>query len=243
MLKARNHSAAPGAPTLAGTLFSRLRGVLRIGICMVLASVVAAALFYLDSTLVRRPQTFDTHIDRVKLVDFVRVQEQEYLVTKKRMPKKPPPPDAPPPPPRIQVAASDMAPPMDINMDVPAIDIPMGGGSGPFIGSWSSRTSDGAMDGDVIPIVRIEPQYPREALLKGMEGWVKLAFTIQEDGSVCDVAVVEAEPARVFNRNAVRAVLRWKFKPRIVKGQPVRRQGQQVIEFKLDRDLDIESLS
>lgn len=243
MLKARETGAAPGAHALPETLFSSLGAVLRIGTCMALACVVAAALFYLDSVLVRRPNTFDSRIDRAKLVDFVRVQEQEYLVTKKRMPKKPPPPDAPPPPPKLQVAANDMAPPMDINMDIPAIDIPMGGGNGPFIGSWSSRTGDRAMDGDVIPIVRIEPQYPREALLKGMEGWVRLAFTIQEDGSVCDVAVVEAEPARVFNRNAVRAVLRWKFKPRIVDGQPVRRQGQQVIEFKLDRDLDVESLS
>jgi protein TonB len=243
MLKARSNSAVSGAHTFSGTLFSRLRAVLRIGICMLLASVVTAALFYFDSVLVRRPQAFDTGVKRAKLVDFVRVQEQQYLVTKKRMPKKPPPPDAPPPPPKIQIAANDMAPPMDINMDIPAIDIPMGGGNGPFIGSWSSRTGDKAMDGDVIPIVRIEPQYPREALLKGMEGWVRLAFTIQEDGSVCDVAVVEAEPARVFNRNAVRAVLRWKFKPRIVDGQPVRRQGQQVIEFKLDADLDVESLS
>jgi protein TonB len=237
MLKARNNIAGSGELTFSSRAFSAVKSVLRIGVCATLACTVAAALFYFDSYLVRRPAEFDTRADRVKLVDFVRVQEPEYLVTKQRMPKKPPPPDAPPPPPKLQVAANEMAPAMDINMDVPAIDIPMGGGSGPYIGSWTASTSRATSDGDVIPIVRIEPQYPREALLRGIEGWVRLDFTIREDGSVCDVAVLSAEPSNIFNRNAVRAVLRWKFKPRIVDGRPVPRKGQQTIEFRLDQEV------
>ena len=237
MLKARNNTAGSGELTFSSRALSAVRSVLRMGVCASLACAIAAALFYFDSYLVRRPAEFDTGADRVKLVDFVRVQEPEYLVTKKRMPKKPPPPDAPPPPPKLQVAANETAPAMDINMDVPAIDIPMGGGSGPYIGSWAAKTSQAASDGDAIPIVRIEPQYPREALLRGIEGWVRLDFTIREDGSVCDVAVVNAEPSNIFNRNAVRAVLRWKFKPRIVDGRPVPRKGQQTIEFRLDQDV------
>jgi protein TonB len=237
MLTARTSHAVSGETTLFSRAFSAVKTSLRLGICVALATLVAAALFYFDSYLVRRPAEFDTRADRVKLVDFVRVQEPEYLVTKKRMPKKPPPPDAPPPPPKLQVAANEVAPAMDINMDVPAIDIPMGGGSGPYIGSWAAKTSQAASDGDAIPIVRIEPQYPREALLRGIEGWVRLDFTIREDGSVCDVSVVKAEPSNIFNRNAVRAVLRWKFKPRIIDGRPVPRKGQQTIEFRLDQEV------
>jgi protein TonB len=166
----------------------------------------------------------------------VRIEQPEYLVTKKRMPKKPPPPDKPPPPPKLQVASTDAAPAMQLDIDIPNIDVPMGG-SGPYIGTWGRTTGSQYHDGDAVPIVRIEPQYPRDALLKGLEGWVRLRFTIREDGSVADVSVIGAEPSKVFNRNAVRAVMRWKFKPRIVDGQPVRRQGQQTIEFKLDHDL------
>jgi protein TonB len=82
--------------------------------------------------------------------------------------------------------------------------------------------------------VRIEPQYPREALLKGIQGWVRVRFTIMEDGSVDDPIVVESEPRRLFDRAAIRAILRWKFKPRIVDGKAVRREAEQVIDFKLD---------
>ena len=57
---------------------------------------------------------------------------------------------------------------------------------------------------------------------------------IMEDGSVDDPVVVESEPRRLFNRAAIRAILRWKFKPRIVDGRAVKRQAEQVIDFKLD---------
>jgi hypothetical protein len=45
--------------------------------------------------------------------------------------------------------------------------------------------------------------------------------------------VIAAEPPRIFNREAMRAILRWKFRPRIVDGQPVSREAEQVIEFKI----------
>jgi protein TonB len=91
-------------------------------------------------------------------------------------------------------------------------------------------------DGDVLPVVRIEPQYPREALVKGIEGWVRVEFVILEDGGVQSVEVLAAEPPGMFERNAVRAVMRWKFKPRIENGVAVRRRGAQTIEFQLIED-------
>jgi protein TonB len=110
----------------------------------------------------------------------------------------------------------------------------MSGGAGMFIGNFEQI--DRTAEGDIIPIVRIEPQYPRDALLKGLEGWVRVRFTILPDGSVADPSVVDAQPPRVFNREAVRAILRWKFKPRIMDGQAVSREAEQTIEFKLAAD-------
>ncbi len=59
-------------------------------------------------------------------------------------------------------------------------------------------------------------------------------FTITEDGGVEDPDVLESEPRRMFDRNAIRAILKWKFKPRIIDGKPVRRRATQRIDFELD---------
>ncbi len=116
---------------------------------------------------------------------------------------------------------------------MPRIDVAMTDGSGPYLGVWNPDTPP--EEGDVIPIVRIQPQYPRQAALDGTEGYVKIEITITEDGSVEAPRVLEARPRRVFDQAARRAVLKWKFKPRVVDGKPVRRQAIQMIEFKLDQ--------
>jgi protein TonB len=120
-----------------------------------------------------------------------------------------------------------------MNIDMPKIDVPVATGGGPYLGNWQENMS--AAEGDVIPIVRIDPQWPREALLNGIEGWVKVEFTILADGTVTDPVVLEAEPRRMFDRNALRAILKWKFKPRIIDGKPVERRATQTIEFSLDQ--------
>jgi protein TonB len=63
---------------------------------------------------------------------------------------------------------------------------------------------------------------------------VKVEFTITEVGTVKDARVLEAKPSRVFNRSAIRAILRWKFKPRIIDGIAVERRATQTIDFSLD---------
>ena len=45
--------------------------------------------------------------------------------------------------------------------------------------------------------------------------------------------VVSADPENIFDKSALKAVLKWKFKPKLVDGQAVERQATQEIEFKL----------
>ena len=116
-------------------------------------------------------------------------------------------------------------------MEIPDIDLPTIAGGGPFLGNWQGNP---LAEGDVLPIVRIDPQWPREALVEGIEGYVVVEVTIATDGSVRGVVVVESVPKRLFDRNVMRAVLKWKFKPRIVNGVPVERKAMQTLEFKLD---------
>ena len=88
----------------------------------------------------------------------------------------------------------------------------------------------------VMPIVRIEPKSPAQAARDGKEGWVKLSFTINEVGGVEDVDVIDADPKRVFDREAKRALRKWKYKPKVEDGKPMKQPGMKVqLDFKLDQ--------
>lgn len=57
------------------------------------------------------------------------------------------------------------------------------------------------------------PRYPPEALRSGTSGEVLVELTVGIDGSVTNARVVRATPARVFDREALNAVRRWRFEP------------------------------
>lgn len=150
----------------------------------------------------------------------------------RRKPRKPPPPRDPPPPPKMQISRVDQQVQNMPVMNMPDLDIPLVGGEGLFLGNF--QQVDPTAEGDIIPVVVIRPVYPRDAAISGIEGWVKIEFTITEAGTVKDPQVVDAKPARVFNRAAIRAILKWKFKPRVVDGVAVDRRASQIIDFTLD---------
>ncbi len=77
-------------------------------------------------------------------------------------------------------------------------------------------------------ITRVAPRYPPRAQRQRIEGWVLVDFVIQADGRVDDVRVLAAEPAGVFDTEAVGSMRRWRFQP---PGQPV--PAQRRIEFRL----------
>ena len=57
------------------------------------------------------------------------------------------------------------------------------------------------------------PRYPPEALRSGTSGEVLVELTVGTDGSVTSARVVRADPVRVFDREALNSVRRWKFEP------------------------------
>jgi protein TonB len=76
------------------------------------------------------------------------------------------------------------------------------------------------------------PEYPPDAVRKHQEGWVEVEFTVMPDGTVANATVVNANPARIFNSAALRAVERWTFKPRTDNGTPTQEKMRRRIEFK-----------
>lgn len=71
-----------------------------------------------------------------------------------------------------------------------------------------------------------------DARRQKIEGWVRLEFTVLEDGSVAGLKVREAQPPGVFEQAALAAVARWKFRPATTNGKPVRRRVEQTLSFK-----------
>ncbi|MDO7086102.1 energy transducer TonB [Pseudocolwellia sp. AS88] len=148
--------------------------------------------------------------------------------TRRRVPPPPPPPPKSPPKPQ--------APEPEANNNTSGIGFNMPGIK--LSGANAGISAPGAgfgRDGDATPIVRIEPKYPMQAARDGKEGWVKLSFTINEIGGVEDVEVIEAQPKRIFDKEAKRALRKWKYKPKVVDGKPMRQPGLSVqLDFKMD---------
>lgn len=144
------------------------------------------------------------------------------------VPKPPPPPEQPQKP---EATPPESSSNIDTAMSFNMGGVEAGGPSTGFkLGNMMTR------DGDATPIVRIEPQYPIAAARDGKEGWVQLRFTINELGGIDDVEVIQAEPKRLFDKEAIRALKKWKYKPKIVDGKPLKQPGMTVqLDFTLDK--------
>lgn len=91
--------------------------------------------------------------------------------------------------------------------------------------------------GEATPIVRINPKYPTVAAREGIEGWVQLSFNVSPSGAVIDAQVTDSEPKRIFDREALRAIKRWKYRPKVIDGVAQLQTGQSVqLDFKLDQN-------
>ena len=82
-------------------------------------------------------------------------------------------------------------------------------------------------------VVDVVPNYPQAARQRRVEGWVELEFAIGADGKVDDVSVVRSDPPQIFDREAVRAAVRWRFEPRREDGVAVATRGRKVLNFQL----------
>ena len=97
------------------------------------------------------------------------------------------------------------------------------------------RDSSKTVVSGVVPLVRVPPKYPARAASRHIEGWVKVEFTIQTDGSVDDAVVVDSEPKNIFDDSALTAINKWKFKEKIVNGVAVPQRAVQRLQFKLEQ--------
>ncbi|HEY5758414.1 MAG TPA: TonB family protein [Steroidobacter sp.] len=60
----------------------------------------------------------------------------------------------------------------------------------------------------------VQPQYPQDAMMRGIEGWVEVSLQVSATGDVIAPRVEESSRGRMFNRAALAAVEQWKYEPR-----------------------------
>ncbi|HEY5809330.1 MAG TPA: energy transducer TonB [Povalibacter sp.] len=168
--------------------------------------------------------------EALQTIDFVRLKRDSEVETLSRR-KPPPPPAQPPPPAKMRVAAESVQQGPGA-MEIPSLNLSASVG-GP-IGGQMGKGASGMFDGDLLPLQRIPPQYPRDAARSGITGWVQLEVLVNADGTVRSAKVTDSKPRGIFEASAVQAVMRWKFKPKIENGKPVEQRGAQKIEFNLN---------
>ncbi len=74
---------------------------------------------------------------------------------------------------------------------------------------------------DIKVLKKADPNYPKRARERGIEGYVALEFSIGVDGKAKDVKVVESEPTGTFDRAGMRAVMKTRFQTCMVDSEPV----------------------
>ena len=79
-----------------------------------------------------------------------------------------------------------------------------------------------SLDQPYHPLSKVEPEYPEQALLDNIEGYVILRFEVSETGAVENAEVLEAKPPNIFDESALNAAKQFKYKPAYVNGKPVR---------------------
>jgi periplasmic protein TonB len=166
-------------------------------------------------------------------IDFVRLKKDTDLETRER--RKPPKPEPPkqPPPPKMKVDTPPPdAPPTPFAM--PKLNLPTQITGGPFLGAYVGGDLSGYSE--LIPLVRIQPQYPRNAARDRIEGWVDFEVTVNPDGTVRSARPVKAQPRGVFEAAGMQAIMKWKFKPKVVDGKAVEQKAIQRIDFKMEAE-------
>lgn len=198
--------------------------IARYGIAISIGVAVTFGLLFLMQLMIATGRGALTEQNQFRIVDFVRVERQELVETKKDKPEKPPEAEAQP----------DMPNPDNMDSFDSALAVSM---SSPTLSSNVNvgGLGFGVSDGEYLPIVKVAPIYPARAASRGLEGYVIVEFTVTRTGTTRDVHVVESTSS-LFERAAVDAAGKFKYKPRVIDGEPVEVPGvRNKITFVLEK--------
>ena len=232
MLEALVHHERENSHWLVGVL-----AIIKYPAVLTLGTAVTIFLLYLMQYLIDSGEEAITSTNTGNIVDFIRIKEERQVELKQRRPKPPPEPQEPPPPIKQSTDRVAVDNAFTTQFNAPLSDINI------------SNTASFSSDGEYLPILKVQPIYPRPALQRGLFGWVLLEFTVDELGRVIDPVIIsncvvpfsrgkvscDDQPGRMFDKAALAAVAKFKYKPRIVDGEAIATSGvKNMITFELD---------
>lgn len=204
---------------------------------LIIGFIIAGCLFLIMRGFISGGSTVTQTARSVQLAKFVSTPHIEKVQRKQhRIPKKPKPQKVPTTQPKVTVSHKQNVQRTLVKFNVPNIGVPSIGGNGLYLQGGGYNVSNLSANGQAIPIVPVQPQYPAKALFGNIEGYVTLEFTIQPDGSATDPQVIDSKPRRVFDKAAINALLRSKFKPKVVNGKPVASRATFKYTFQLPKN-------
>lgn len=198
--------------------------IARFGMAIAVGAGVTFGLLFVMQLLIAHGRGALTERHDVRITDFVRVQRDTTVETKENKPQKPPDAEEQPKMPNpsnanfsgSSLAVSMSAPTVNSNINVGSVGI-------------------GVSDGEYLPIVKVAPVYPARAAARGLEGYVIVEYTVTKTGATRDPHVIESSSS-LFDRAAIESALKYKYKPRVINGEPVEVPGVRTkITFVLEK--------
>lgn len=167
--------------------------------------LVTTALLWSMNALIDMGESAETPVAKHYFPDWIRVIKDTDVE------KNVEPPDRVPEP----APVPEQRPPVDPGRET----IPVGIPTEPVPPSAPSLSTGvlGNIDSGLINIMNAQPDYPLAAAQKGLEGYVIVQFDVTRLGTVENVRVVESSSS-IFNKAAVKAAYRSKYKSKTVDG-------------------------
>lgn len=188
--------------------------ILRSLIGALVAVPIVFGLFFIMQSLIDKDYEQEDSKAR-KIADIVTPDREIEVNTKEVIPDKVEDPEEPPP--ELEMVQLDFNTDMDVANIAPAAAV--------SVEISSSGMSSG--DGEYLPIVKVAPIYPRRAQTRGITGYCIVEYTVTKSGSIRDPMPVDCQPSGVFERASVKAAEKFKYKPRVVDGDPIEVAGVQ----------------
>ncbi len=185
----------------------------KFSISALLAAAVTVALFILMYTLIAMNKVNIDEDGGIKIADIQLGDTKIVEQLKEVKPDKPEDPEEPPP---------EMETPQSSTFDVDtSISVSFAPKADVKIGMSGLSVSDG----EYLPIVKVAPIYPRRAQTRGIQGYCIVEYTVTKNGSIRDPQAIDCQPKGMFDSASVKASLKFKYKPRVVDGEPIEVRG------------------
>lgn len=195
------------------------------------SALVTVGIFAVMNSMVSSDGAKNSNQSEQTVIDFIRLKQDTETRVKERERKEPSKPKKPPMPP--QQVAQQNTPMKQISMRLPNINPDLSLANKSLLGD--AQIGMGFGDGDVIPLVRMPAQYPNKARRRNIEGFVKARLEVNAQGTVDTVEIIDSKPKGMFERSAIRALYKYKFKPQMVNGKAQSQSVTQTLEYTLDK--------